>query len=174
MKRIALILVLVFSSIFSTHSNEGEILTLSGKFINKKGHSMAKKYGTNYFFQIRDEKGKTYAYPVVIKDKSVASSIRAQKSKVFTIVAVPTSKKVQVGEVAKYVHVLDVKQAEVFSMKSLGIQDKEMKNIPDAHHPYYDRSKGKQAVPTFNISDKAANTIIFAAGAALLGSILIK
>jgi hypothetical protein len=163
----------IFSSIFSTFSNEGEILTLSGKFISKKGHSMAKKYGTDYFFQINDEKGKTYAYPITVKDKNMAKMIRDNRSKVFTIVAVPTSKKVQVGEVSKYVHVLDIKQAQVFSMKSLGLQESDMQ-VPQSAHPYYDRSKERQASPTFNISDKAANSIIFAAGAALLGSILIK
>jgi hypothetical protein len=162
----------MFSSIFSSFSNEGEVLTLSGKFISKKGQPMAKKYGTDYFFQIKDEKGKTYAYPIMIKDKKVAEMVRKNRTKVFTVVAVPTQKKMRVGEVSKYVHVLDIKEASVFSMKSLGVQDGGIQDQgPNA--PYYDRSRPSKSSPTFNISDTAANSIIFAAGAALLGSMLI-
>ncbi|WP_127716643.1 hypothetical protein [Halobacteriovorax sp. HLS] len=173
MKRILLGLLFLVMSTVSIHSNEGEVLTLTGKFINKSGQAVSKKYGTDYFFQIKDESGKVYAYPVVIKDAKTAQKISKNKSKIFTVVAVPTQKKHQVGEVASYVHVLSVLEANTFSMKSLSVRQGDIQDQgPDI--PYYDRSKTKQQSPTFNISDTAANSIIFAAGAALLGGMLIK
>ena len=172
MKRIVLIVLFFISSIFQTFSSNEEVLTLSGRFISKKGKPMAKKYGSEYFFQIRDEKGKIYAYPIIINDKNVAKKVKDNRNKIFTVVAMPTEKKIRVGEVSKYVHVLDIKKAAIFTMKSLAVQNKDI-NDEMSKHPYYNRSKPDKKSPSFNISDSAANSIIFAAGAALLGSILI-
>lgn len=173
MRNLLLIILSSFALIFSTLASETEVLKLSGKFVIKSNSKMSRKFGTKYFFQIKDERGKTFAYPVVVKDQKIRKLISKNPRGFFTISATPSQKKVQVGDVSRFVHVLNIKEANTFSMKSLGVAKTDKLNSMEPTVPYYHRENPNRS-PTFDISDKAANSIIFAAGAAILGSMLIK
>jgi hypothetical protein len=173
MRNLLLIILSLFTLISNTLASDSEMLRLSGKFVIKTNSKMSRKFGTKYFFQIKDESGKTFAYPVIVKGKKMKNLIANNPRGFFTISATPSQKKVQVGDVSRFVHVLDVKEANTFSMKSLGIAKSDKINKMEPTVPYYHR-KDPNRSPTFNISDKAANSIIFAAGAAILGAMLIN
>jgi len=173
MRNLLLITLSFFSLTLGTLGSDTEVIRLSGKFVIKKSAKMERKFGTKYFFQIKDESGKDFAYPVVVKDKKLKGLILKNPKGFFTISATPSQKRVQVGEISRYVHVLEVKSANTFSLKSLGVAPSDKVNKAGPTVPYYHR-KDPNRSPTFQISDKAANSIIFAAGAAILGAMLIN
>ncbi|OUR96245.1 hypothetical protein A9Q84_07760 [Halobacteriovorax marinus] len=173
MKGLVLVILSLFTLTFSALASDGEVIRLSGKFVIKKNTKMSRKFGTKYFFQIKDESGKTFAYPVIVKAQKLRSLIAKNSRGLFTIAATPSQKRVQVGEVASFVHVLVVSEARTFSLKSLGVIPKNKMNQVEPTIPYYHRKEPNRS-PTFQITDKAANSIIFAAGAAILGSMLVN
>ncbi|PIK13809.1 hypothetical protein [Halobacteriovorax sp. JY17] len=147
-----------------------EVLRISGKFVTKKG---IQGVDTDLYFRIKDKAGKSYAYPVRISDSKLKASIQKNMKKTYTIEAIAKQKNIKINETSRFVHILDVKSATTFELKSLGISDEDDVNRePDI--PYYDRENPANSKGGYRVSDKAANSIIFAAGAALLGALIVK
>jgi hypothetical protein len=166
MKALLIICSLIFN--LSVFAENQEVLRISGKFVIKKG---IEGLNTELYFRIKEKSGKSYAYPVRISDKALESKVLKDLKKIYTIEAVAKQISFKVNETTRFVHVLDVKTASKFDLKSLGVSDKDSLNRePDI--PYYDREN--PASNGYKVSDKAANSIIFAAGAAILGALLVK
>ncbi|WP_372651145.1 hypothetical protein [Halobacteriovorax sp.] len=147
-----------------------EVLKLSGKFVIKKG---VEGQDTDLYFKIKDKKGKSYAYPVRISDKKLNQSVRKNFQKIYIIEAVAKQKNIKINETSKFVNFLDIKTANSFELKSLGVTSEESSQR-DPDIPYYDRENPANSRGGYRLSDKAANSIIFAAGAAILGAIIAK
>lgn len=146
---------------------------LLGKFFHIKAND--KRNPTKefeYFFSLTSDKGKGYAYPVIINDNKVLKKIRGSQGQQFLIYAVPDQKRVWIGENPKTVQVLKVSHANKISMGSLSPMDI---NISSSNNYQSEmREKGQPEKATISgVDDDVTNAVIFGAGAALLGSILL-
>ncbi|ATH08931.1 hypothetical protein BIY24_13535 [Halobacteriovorax marinus] len=168
MKSLAIVLSLIIS--LASFGQSEEVLRLSGKFVIKKG---VEGQDNDLYFRIKDKRGKSYAYPVRVLNSKLRDSIRKNTKKTYTIEAVAKQKNIKINEVSKFVHFLDIQSASTFELSSLGVSSQDnVEREPDI--PYYDRENPSKSKGGYRVSDKAANSIIFAAGAALLGAIIAQ
>ena len=182
MKSISLILCLLFSFNAASEPSVSQILEskkvagrrkLLGKFhYIKKDDKRNPVKDFEFFFSLTNDKGKGYAYPVVITDEKVIKKIRAGGGQQFLIYATPDQKRIWVGENPKVVQVLKVSHANAISLGSLSPNDI---NISSSNNYQSEmREKGQPDKATINgVNDTVTNAVIFGAGAALLGSILL-
>lgn len=146
---------------------------LLGKFhYVKKGDTRNPIQEFEYYFSLTSDKGKGYAFPVVIDDKKVLKKIRGSLGSQFLIYAVADEKRIWVGENPKTVQVLKVSHANSISLGSLSPMDI---NISSSNNYQSEmREKGQPDRATVSgLNDNVTNAVIFGAGAALLGSILL-
>ncbi|GEM_PF-4070968 len=165
----AIVIISLLFNLIAFGQNE-EVLKLSGKFVIKKG---IEGQDTDLYFKIKDRKGKSYAYPVRISEKKLNQTVRSNLQKIYIIEAIAKQRNIRVNETSKFVNFLDIKTVNSFELKSLGITSEESSQR-DPDIPYYDRENPANSRGGYRLSDKAANSIIFAAGAAILGAIIAK
>jgi hypothetical protein len=182
MKSLSLILCLLFSLTAASEPSVSQILDskkvagrrkLLGKFHFIKSsdkRNPVKEF--EYYFSLTTDKGKGYAYPVFLTDEKVIKKIRAGAGQQFLIYATPDQKRIWVGENPKVVQVLKVTHANAISLGSLSPGDI---NISSSNNYQSEmREKGQPDKATISgVSDVVTNAVIFSAGAALLGSILL-
>ena len=166
----ALIIIGTLLLNLSVFAQKEEVLRISGKFVIKKG---VQGLDSDLYFRIKDKEGKSYAYPVRISDKKLNNLVHKNIKKTYTIEAVAKQKSIKINEVSRFVHILDISSASTFELKSLGVASTDNVNRePDI--PYYDRTSPSKSTGGYKISDTAANSIIFAAGAAILGALITQ
>lgn len=181
--RLAIAIILLFTSLEAISGpSVNQILEskrvpgrrkLLGKFHHIKASDKRNPTGKfEYFFSLTSDKGKGFAFPVIINDKNVIKKIRASLGQQFLVYAVPGEERVWVGENPKTVQVLKVSHANAISMGSLSPMDI---NISSSNNYQSEmREKGQpEKVTISGVSDVVTNAVIFSAGAALLGSILL-
>jgi hypothetical protein len=146
---------------------------LLGKFHHIKASDKRNPTGKfEYFFSITSDKAKGFAFPVVINDQKIIKKIRASSGQQFLIYAVPGEERVWLGENPKTVQVLKVSHANAISMGSLSPRDINISSTNNYQSEM--REKGQTEKVTINgVSDVVTNAVIFSAGAALLGTILL-
>lgn len=168
MKSLILITTLIWN--FLAFGQSEEVVRLSGQFVIKKNIA---NQNSDLFFKIKDSDGKSYAYPVRVKNKKLNKSIRSNLNKTYTIEGIAKQRSIKVNETNRFVHFLDISSASIFDLKSLGIADSQhIDRDPDI--PYYNREDPSKSKGGYRVSDKVANSVIFAAGAALLGTLIAK
>ncbi len=182
MKALILALSLILSTQAFSEPSVSQILEskkvpgrrkLLGKFLYIKKDDKRNPVGKfEYFFTLTSDKGKGYAFPVVITDKKIEAKVKANNGQQFLIYATPDQKNIWVGENPKTVQILKVSHANTISMGSLSPRDI---NISSSNNYQSEmREKGQTEKATISgVSDNVTNAVIFGAGAALLGSILL-
>lgn len=179
---IILLMLLVTSFEAISEPSVGQILEskkvlgrrkLLGNFSYIKANDKRNPTGKfEYYFSLTSDKGKGYAFPVIIQDKNIINKIRSGRGEQFLIYATAEKTRIWIGEVPKTLQVLKVSHANSISLGHLSHSDI---NISSSNNYQSEmRERGKNSSATISgINDTLTNTIIFGAGAALLGTLLL-
>lgn len=145
-----------------------EDVKILGRFIHLPKGDVKNKLGHEFYFVFDSEKGEPLAYPAKFREKDLANTVRQNLNKQFFIRAVPTDEKMFVGEQQREVRVFNIMDAAVIDLGAIGSV-----SAPNTSQVTFGKTDRPEK-PTFGgINDTATNAIIFSAGAALLGSMLI-
>lgn len=152
--------------------------------------SFAKKYKTNrvigqvvvpnknlnlpykYYLTVQTSDGKLQAYP--LKSESVNLKL-LYKNFYYYLDVYPTTEEHIIGEKTQKIHVMNIVKAKPFTMKDLGLKTADGKNIDPINEKQpmpVNKDGTPKRGPDFRVNDKVTNSLIFAAGATLLYSIL--
>lgn len=144
---------------------------LLGNFIYLNKTDKRNDLGYEYYLKIDTKKGQL-AYPVKFSDEKLKNFVRQNMSKQFLVKAVPTNENVFVGisETRTTVMVMNVIQAKPIDLASIGY-----KGGLEAEVQPQMKGETQSGRPSISgINDTVTNSIIFSAGAALLGSMLLS
>lgn len=163
MRVLIFIMSLVISSTFASNiKGEGKIW---GKIVKKPAHY---KDGLDFNYYITYKKdGRNYAYPVEVATKELEKKVNQNIGNIIkaqgSVRAIDFEKD---GESSKLL-VFRITNLSPMQLSNLQLKEKDVPNIEKTV------PKKKAYEPGgIELSDKAANTAIFAAGAILLGNIL--
>lgn len=155
-----IILAFIFS--FSSLATQ----TYFGKF-----HKAPKvdNFGFEYYFVLTAKDGNTYkqiAYPAEFVSKDVKKGLTNIDSKQFRVELDISKKHLKVGESDQFVQVVQIKKAQEMNLSDLSTN-----KVPEYKIELTSPKSGKLSKD--GINDNVTNALIFGAGAALLGSILL-
>ncbi|MCR9203381.1 MAG: hypothetical protein NXH75_02310 [Halobacteriovoraceae bacterium] len=122
-----------------------------------------------YYITIQRSDGKVQAFP--FKSKKINPRMMI-KNRYYYMDVYPTNEKVTIGEKTQTIHVMNLKSAKLITMKELGMSPPTEDGV-EGKDPVFRNKKGNiKRGPDFRMNDKVTNSLIFAAGATLLYSIL--
>ena len=161
------------------HAFEAEQHQLVGRFLSLKKSDSRNVIGTEFYFTLVTNKGVKMAYPVEVADKKLRKSIIQNLDKQYYISATSYKKKITEGELSREIPALKVEKAQQLDLGKLAFKDfthnKEGEYDPQGL-PLIGgaRLTKKGVVVTDRLNDTVTNSIIFTAGALLLGDILFS
>lgn len=170
---ISWILIAVFTLFSATGFAQNDRRTVKdvkilGRFIHLPKNDSKNKLGHEYYFVFQAENGSQMAYPAEFRDQNLANSVRQNLGKQYFIRAVPTEEKKLVGEQQLEVRIFNILDAAAIDLGALGSTD----TVAPGQVTF--GKKDRPEKPTFGgVNDTVTNTIIFSAGAALLGTMLL-
>lgn len=165
--------LLIIASTFSLSWAQSERrkvddIKILGRFIYIPKNDARNKLGHEFYFVFQAENGSQLAYPADFRDKNLANNVRQNLGKQFFIRALPTDEKKLIGEQQQEVRVFNVIDAAAIDLGALGATD-----AGQSAQVTFGK-KDRPEKPTIGgVSDTATNAIIFSAGAALLGTMLL-
>lgn len=179
-KKIELLVLLSFlafsQSIFGD-SKEIKLLKGKVKVINKTekviGQLIKPEKKLNlpykYYITIQRSDGKIQAFP--FKSKNINPKLMI-KNRYYYMNVYPTTEEVTIGEKTQTIHVMNLKSAKLITMRELGITPPREDGVQESNLISRNKKNNIKRGPDFRINDKVTNSLIFAAGATLLYSIL--
>ncbi|PIP96751.1 MAG: hypothetical protein COW00_17015 [Bdellovibrio sp. CG12_big_fil_rev_8_21_14_0_65_39_13] len=145
-----------------------EDVKILGRFIHLPKNDSRNKLGHEFYFVFESDKGEALAYPAKFREKDLANTVRQNLNKQFFIRAVPTDEKMYVGEQQREVRIFNVMDASAIDLGAIGAV-----SSTNTSQVTFGKAERPEK-PTFSgVNDTATNAIIFSAGAALLGSMLL-
>jgi hypothetical protein len=144
-------------------------IRIVGKFVYLSKNDKRNILGQELYFSFTSDDGRQLAYPAKVRDEDLANKIKQNPSGQYYISAVPTDESLTVGEMQQKVHFLNIINASVVDLSSLGT-----KHVPGAPNAAVSGRQQMDRPTITGINDTITNSIIFSAGAALLGSMLIQ
>lgn len=163
MKSVAVFFI-IFSLLAPLYSQELKQGTVWGKVVKlPKDETL---FGFKYYIFYEDEEG-AKAYPVE-NPKALKKELIGRRVKLKGSVKQKTIKN---KEVQRTVLVFSVKDVKLMELKDLALTSKEMKKIDVDKNNFGTKGKADNR-GGIEISDTAANVAIFAAGAALIGTMI--
>lgn len=122
-----------------------------------------------YYITVQNSDGKIQAFP--LKSKKIQPRLML-KDRYYYMDVYPTDEKVTIGEKTQTIHVMNLVSAKLITMKELGMTPPSEEGI-NSKDPVFNKKEGTvKRGPDFRMNDKVTNSLIFAAGATLLYSIL--